>query len=91
MMRRHASWVVASGFSQNVLAGLDTGRDVLLMGLAHEVTTTASTSSSRISSCPVVWTLASAKAVGHLLRPSGVDIVPATTRDPTRTDVIRRM
>ena len=57
MIRSHASRVVASGFSQNTClpAAIEASTYSSWVG-PQEQTTTASTSSSSISSCPVACT-----------------------------------
>ena len=67
--------MVASGFSQNTgfLAAMQARTYSSCVG-PHEVTTTASTASSRISSSPVACSLRTRDAVGHALRARRVDV-----------------
>jgi hypothetical protein len=91
-IRRQASCVVASGFSQNTgfPASIDASTYSSCVG-PHEVTITASTVSSLISSCPVACTAQPGNPSAICCARAGSTSVTATTCAPDSTWVSRRM
>src|SRR6478609_297445 len=92
MMRRHACWVVASGFSQNtgLPASIAASTYSSCVG-PQEHTTTASTASSAMRSWPVECARAAGTVSATRLASSRLTSVTALTDAPARTVVSLRM
>ncbi len=92
MMRRHASVVVASGFSQKTCLPASTEATTYCSWVGpQEQTITASTSSSAIRSSPVAWTFALASPAATSLADTSLASLTATTSAPDTTSVSLRM
>ena len=92
MIRRHASWVVASGFSQNTGLPASIAASTYSSWVGpQEQTTIASTLSWAISSWPVAKTLAPGTPAATCCACSAFTSVTATTAAPGSTWVSRRM
>src|SRR5690349_14481027 len=91
-MRRQASWVVASGFSQKtgLPAAIDASTYCSWDG-PHEQTTTASTAGSAINSSPLVCRTACGSPSATFLAVSMSTSVTAVTVTHASTVVIHRM
>src|SRR6478609_11037331 len=92
MIRRHASWVVASGFSQKTGLPASIAASTYSSWVGpQEQTMIASTSSDLINSWPVEYAAAPGTPSATLLASSRLTSVTATTFDPASTVVNRRM
>src|SRR5664279_4514435 len=92
MIRRQASCVVASGFSQKTGLPAATAASTYSSCVGpHEQTSTASTESSLTSSSPVEWTFAFGRPSATFFASSRLTSVTAVTPAPASTVVSRRM
>ncbi len=85
-IRRQASWLVASGFSQKT--GLPAARQASTYSSwlgPQDATMTASTSGASTSACPSGWTTARGRSATAAAALSGSTSVTATTSAPART------